>query len=131
MEHKIAPFAQFSYPKSWGGAAFVLGAGLACTNPARADVWTTPDKPVHLAGGCITTLIVADRRPELSAAAQWAIGTLPWVAKEALDATAGSTGWSWKDLAASALGAAACVPVGRFVFSHDGRRAAVTFRQEF
>lgn len=81
-------------------AAFVL----AFCGTARADSWTTPDKPKHVAvSAAMASAGVAVGLTERQAfAASLAVG----FAKEVHDATRrGGTGFSTKDLAADALGA--------------------------
>lgn len=114
----------------WAAMACVSVAAVAvivATEPAQAqDQWTGPDKAKHVAGsaalGAVAGVAVTDKQTA------FALAMVPGVAKEVHDATRpGGSGWSWKDLAADALGAAVGVYVGNCVIVAK----SITCRVEF
>lgn len=134
MEHKIAAPAQFSYPKFGGSAGILLTLCAASTVPAPAqaqDTWNGRDKRVHASMSCFFGAGAAAWQRD-SPGKAWLIAMVPGALKEATDATtATGTGWSWKDMAANALGAGLCVHGARLVLSRSEGQAQVTFAVEY
>lgn len=70
--------------------------------------WLGPDKPLHAAASfaaAIGATIVISTDPPTA----FIIAMLPGIAKELYDTRSGGSGWSYKDLVADAVGAAAGV----------------------
>jgi putative lipoprotein len=92
-------------------AALIVCAAAA--QPAQADSFTTPDKAAHLAGsamlGAVATIITDNDQ------AAFALALAPGFAKEVYDSRRGGTGFSWRDLAADALGAYIGVKFGGLI----------------
>ena len=134
MERSIAARATDSSLGVMGRAGFMLAACAACTFPAQsyaADAWNGTDKRVHASFSCAFGLGAAAWQPQ-SAGKAWLIAMVPGVIKEAADATtATGTGWSWKDMAANALGAGVCVAGGRLLLSSSEGRAQATYTWEY
>ena len=93
-----------------------------CTT-AHADDWTGPDKVKHFgvsfALGAGAQMILPEDKP----VAAFAMAMMPGLAKELSDSRKGGSGFSVKDLAADAAGAALGVYVTRTVQVRFGRRS--------
>ncbi len=92
------------------------------------DGWSGRDKAQHIqvsavAGAIGSAMFREDKAWSWSA---FAVGMAPGVAKELYDSRKGGSGWSNKDLAADALGAAFGVTVGQQVVMRVSRRNGVT-----
>lgn len=88
-------------------AMIVVGAAalaMIFAPPARAqDSWTGPDKTVHFAVSAVLGVAAINQWPDRPMLA-WGVAMVPGILKEVSDRS--TTGFSGKDLAANALGAA-------------------------
>lgn len=109
-----------------------VAAAIAPVGDAQAqDTWNGRDKRVHASMSCFFGAGAAAWQRE-SPGKAWLIAMVPGALKEASDATtATGTGWSWKDMAANALGAGLCVHGARLVLSRSEGQAQVTFSWEY
>lgn len=97
---------------------------------AGTDKWTGADKPKHVMVSAGAGFIAGSLGQELGLTdgQAFAVAMIPGVIKELDDKTRpGGTGWSWKDLAADALGAYVGVKAGGAVLQ-VGRGQSVTVR---
>lgn len=90
---------------------------LVVSGFASADEWTGEDKKQHFIGSAAMAAVasVAFKDSDHPVLYPFAASLSVGLAKELLDSTGGGSGFSYKDLAADALGAALGVAVGNGV----------------
>lgn len=132
MAQSIGAAAQFSSPKTLGGAGILLVASAGCTFPAPSiaqDEWTGPDKALHLGGsavmGALATAMTDSNAKAFAGCG--AVGAL----KELVTWKAKDVKPSGKDMAVNLLGCGLGVAGGRFVASQADGRVQVTYSWEY
>ncbi len=109
-------------------AMIVLGAAaiaMIFAPPARAqDSWSGPDKTVHFAVSAVLGVAAINQWPDRPMFA-WGVAMIPGVLKEASDR--GTTGFSGKDLAANAIGAAAGVYLGGWIIQRQRGATVIAY----
>jgi uncharacterized protein YfiM (DUF2279 family) len=111
---------------------YILALALL-TPPAFAtdqDSWVSHDKAQHFAVSAVFGYAAGAQWPESKPKA-FAIAMIPGVAKELLDMRKGGTGFSSKDLAADALGAAIGVYAAGWMLSYNQRTTTVAYTTQF
>lgn len=111
-------------------AAAALCAALpAHAGGSSADTWGGADKKMHFGISATLGFAAINQWPnEPLKAFGWAL--LPGLLKELSDAQKGGSGFSGKDLAADALGAAVGVGLGSWLIVRQGGQTVLLFRKE-
>ena len=109
-------------------ATIVAGAAaLAMIFAPKAhaqDTWTGPDKSVHFAVSAVLGVAAINQWPDRPMLA-WGVAMVPGVLKEVSDRS--TTGFSGKDLAANALGAAVGVGLGGWIIQRQRGATVVAY----
>lgn len=97
---------------------------------SSADTWTGADKKMHFAVSATLGFAAINQWPDEPGKA-FALAMVPGLLKELSDAQRGGAGFSGKDLAADALGAALGVAAGRWLIARQGGQTVLLFHREF
>jgi hypothetical protein len=108
------------------GAAF---AALSLSGHATEKKKIPEDKRLHAGASFFIGVAAAHQWPNEPLKA-FGVAMLPGLAKEVLDSR-GGTGFSGKDIAANAIGAALGVATGNWIVSRNNGTTVVAYRTEF
>lgn len=108
-------------------AAVLAAAPLA--HAADGDRWNGRDKKMHAGVSFVVGFAAANQWPDEPGKA-FMVALLPGLLKEVSDAN-GGTGFSSKDMAANAIGAALGVVTGRWIVLRQRDTTVIAYRTEF
>ena len=111
--------------------AFILAASLLLPNLAVAqDTWSGADKKLHFGVSAVLGFAAVNQWPNDKPKA-FMVAMIPGLLKEITDAQKGGSGFSGKDLAADALGAAVGVYAGGWLISRRDGATVVAYQTSF
>lgn len=107
---------------------FLLALAAAASLPAAADEWNGPDKKMHFAVSYVVGFAAGSQWPDNKLLA-FGVAMIPGTVKEISDRS--GTGFSGKDMAFNAIGAALGVASGSFMVTRHAGTTVVAYRSEF